>query len=194
MGRPWGGGKPTPASFFSLDVRWLKREGLLRPGSVARVSETLNGKHRGAMTLTAAADCIVLDIEGRRQTIDLTETSVFLGGSRPWFVCSCGRRCAKVYGSNRAGGSRFACRTCKRIAYPSQSEDPRFRPTRRLQAIRESLGGSANLTLPFPPKPKGMHWRTYDQAHAKAQRFEQRTLAGMMATLERMRARMAASA
>jgi hypothetical protein len=31
------------------------------------------------------------------------------------------------------------------------------------QAIREKLGGSANLMEPSPERPKGMHWRTYER-------------------------------
>jgi hypothetical protein len=32
---------------------------------------------------------------------------------------------------------------------------------RRAQKIGERLGGSANMTEPFPEKPKGMHLKTY---------------------------------
>jgi hypothetical protein len=37
------------------------------------------------------------------------------------------------------------------------------RALRRAQGIRERLGGSANMTKPFPEKPKGMHWSTYNR-------------------------------
>lgn len=194
MGRPWGGGKPTPASFFELDIRWLKRQGMLRPDALSWVQEHINGKPRGRLSFLAGEGEGVVTIEGRRQLVLIEEMPVHLGGSRPWFRCGCGKRCAKIYGSPYAGGSRFTCRSCKRIAYPSQSEDPRYRPTRRAQRIRERLGGSANLCMPFPVKPKGMHWATYDQAHAKAAAFEQRGIAGMMKTLERMHARIGAAA
>jgi hypothetical protein len=32
---------------------------------------------------------------------------------------------------------------------------------RRAQKVRQCLGGSANMTEPFPEKPKGMHLKTY---------------------------------
>jgi hypothetical protein len=45
----------------------------------------------------------------------------------------------------------------------SQRASPSNRATRRAQHIRMRLGGTANMFLPFPVKPKGMHWLTYQR-------------------------------
>jgi hypothetical protein len=49
-----------------------------------------------------------------------------------------------------------------------------YRARHKAQSIRERLGGSANMTEPFPEKPKGMHCRTYERLwreHYEAGRF-----------------------
>jgi len=88
------------------------------------------------------------------------------GGKRACFRCpgrGCGRRVAILYGRGI-----FACRHCHGLNYESQHEQPYDRALRRAQTIRERLGGSGSLAEPFPLKPKGMHWRTYQLLQIKA--------------------------
>lgn len=50
------------------------------------------------------------------------------------------------------------------------------------------LGGSANITQPFPEKPRGMHWRTYERLKiqvAQAERAYLGSRMGLLATLKR---------
>ena len=35
-----------------------------------------------------------------------------------------------------------------------------------MHKLRERLGQIAPIDAPFPPKPKGMHWRTYHRLEA----------------------------
>ncbi len=98
------------------------------------------------------------------QLVTLAWTPCRYGGWRPWFQCGveangayCGRRVAILYGA----GKYFACRHCYRLAYPSTRADALSRTLTRVQAIRVRLGGTANMRAPFPPRPKGMHERTY---------------------------------
>jgi hypothetical protein len=191
MARPSGGGKPTPGSFFRLDVRWLKREGLLEPGRATTLRETHYERPRGVVGIEADESGVTVTANGRTQWLGITVTPVHLGGSRPWFRCGCGNRAAILYGSPHTGGPRFACRECKGLAYPSQREDPRYRPTTMASRIRQQLGGSPSLAAPFPDKPKGMHWTTYERRRARGQAYEQRGLAGMAAAVERLRRRIA---
>lgn len=81
------------------------------------------------------------------------------GGQRRWIVCpSCQRRCAVLY-----GGARFRCRQCQGAVYQSQYETFPQLPWSKCHRARENLGGEPGLASPFPNKPKGMHWRTYNR-------------------------------
>ena len=59
------------------------------------------------------------------------------------------------------GGGRFLCRLCLRLRYGSQYETPGGRARGRAQKLRMRLGGSANLLMRFPFRPKHMQRRTY---------------------------------
>ena len=91
----------------------------------------------------------------------LDSTSCNYGGNRAWFLCpgkGCDRRVAILYGA-----AVFACRHCHQLAYPCQRETAPDRALRRSQHIRKQLCGSANMMEPFPLKPKGMHWQTFER-------------------------------
>jgi hypothetical protein len=71
-------------------------------------------------------------------------------------------------------GRYFLYRHCYDLSYQSQRDNVMYRALHKAQSIRERLGGSANMTEPFPEKPKGMHWRTYERLwreHYEAGRF-----------------------
>ena len=89
-----------------------------------------------------------------------------LGGTRPYFICpgvmngaACGRRVAKLHGAGRY----FLCRHCYSLAYASQSESEADRDLRRANKLRQRLGGGCDANNLFPPKPRGMWWRTYER-------------------------------
>ncbi len=95
------------------------------------------------------------------------------GGKRPWFRCpSCDRRCGILYSIR----SCIICRTCGDLSYESQNEPRHFRALTKAQKIRIRLGGSANMTEPFPRRPRYMHFRTYQnlisQYAAAAEQYE----------------------
>jgi hypothetical protein len=58
-------------------------------------------------------------------------------------------------------GTLFACRHCYELAYASQQETTHERGLLRIQKIRARVGGTHDIFEEFPPKPKGMHHRTY---------------------------------
>jgi hypothetical protein len=135
--------------------------------------------------------------EGRKEDVSyavaLCWTPCNYGGFRPWFVCpgvvngvSCGRRVAKLY----LKGRYFLCRHCHDLAYASQQEARRFAALRRCQSIRQKLGGTANMTEPFPDKPKGMHFKTYVRLLGKYEKAHEEYTRAMIADLESLRGRL----
>lgn len=99
-----------------------------------------------------------------------TWTQYNYGGRRPWFICprgGCGRRVAILH-----GGTDFGCRTCRRLTYGTQRVPPASRSLDRAQRLRVRLGGSVDMTQPFPARPKGMHQLTYMKHAMRAWRAE----------------------
>jgi hypothetical protein len=101
--------------------------------------------------------------------VQLLTTIPNYGGIRWWFECPhTGQRVAKLY--LPLGGRQFWSRQAYALAYSCQRETRHDRALRKVQDIRSKLGGPeyGNLMLPFPPKPKGMWWRTYERLRRKA--------------------------
>jgi hypothetical protein len=136
------GGKPrkeTTEDYFHLDIREIKRHGLIDPcqqelPGVARIEWITSGF--GAPT---SSGCYL----------------------RPWFLCpqeECGRRVAilyeRIHGDEEASAPPWACRTCLNLCYPVELEDRRERATRRMRKRRAKLG-------PGTEKPKRMRHETF---------------------------------
>ncbi len=168
----WGT-KDTTGEHRRIDVRQWAREGWLVPGSFVSTWQR-DGKVTGSILVVVPAGAnppaevvLIYAASSRgepardvRERVPLAWTPCHYGGRRPWFVCpglGCGRRVALLYGA----GVYFFCRHCYQLEYRSQREHECDRHRRRAQAIRRRLGGEPDIDRPFPPKPKGMHWRTY---------------------------------
>ena len=179
----------------SLDIRALHRAGLLRAGYACNWEWKRHGEVIG--TIGIEAESLIRlrlryrvisreETESKDYPVPITWTSCHLGGNRPWFLCPCcGRRVAKLY-LRRV----FACRHCLRLNYASQ-QNKRDRAADHSWKLRTVLGcpeGFLSLPAELIPKPKGMHWRTFEQKVEQLKRVDARALAdagAMLASIER---------
>jgi hypothetical protein len=168
----------------SVDVRRWHRDGRLRAGQQFPWAWTCDGRPSGTIRVRTELDAVILtyrassplfrEARSIEQRISISWTNCYFGGRRPWFVCSgrtngryCGRRVALLY----LDGEFFACRSCYRLVYGSQQEDPFIRSLKRSQKIRMRLGGGDPFG-PFPEKPRGMWKRPYERHCAALARVE----------------------
>jgi hypothetical protein len=163
------------------------RELIERPGGCISWRWNRMGNALCNIDLVLYPDHVVLtDVTDRSRlrsiSIPLLRTPCRYGGTRPWFECpNCSQRCAKLYFCD---GS-FRCRKCHGLGYMSQLAARGDRPRLIAQCIRRKLGGSSNLSLPFPGKPPKMHWRTYGAIRARGERVEGRAAKGLLEWLKR---------
>jgi hypothetical protein len=186
-GRPSGFGRDTVETCRSIDVNRLHKTGCLRRGWAGGWQWTREGEKVASITLRTGVDRLHLSYRVRigggewedvAETVRIVRVPCRFGGSRPYFICpgvvngiACARRVAKLHGPGRY----FLCRCCYRLAHTSQSESGWDRAQRRANKIRQRLGGDLGMAGPFPKKPKGMWWQTYE--HLREQALEAETLA-----------------
>jgi hypothetical protein len=182
MGRLAGTGKTTCDTLSSINVTQWHRDGCLEPGRWFVCEWSRRGEPAGSIKVHTEPDAVSLSYRVKNNSDDqwqdveqrllLSWTACNFGGRRPWLICGCGQRVAIVY--LRCGF--FACRRCHKLNYASQHESTWGRGILRMQSIRLRLGGDPSLAAPFPAKPKGMHWRTYERWRQRAKGAEKAVL------------------
>ena len=96
---------------------------------------------------------------------------------------ACGRRVAKLYLRHRY----FLCRHCHDLTYASRQQRGRIAALRsKCQRIRQKLGGSANMSEPFPKRPKGMHHRTYMRLFLEHEKADEEYTRALVEDLQRL--------
>jgi len=162
--------KQTVEGQLRIDIRCLKKQGYLHPGTMGTLSWSRLDKQTGAVGFRIEAGQMILDYRHRssggdwesiEQSVSLDRTSCNYGGQRKWFLCPrCWRRVALLY----CAGKYFFCRHCLDLVYTSQQEGPIDRIGRKARRIRERLGASTDLFAPAVySKPKGMHQKTFER-------------------------------
>ncbi|WP_236658355.1 hypothetical protein [Pseudomonas knackmussii] len=189
--------KNTVEDYRALDVRELQRHGVLVAGWRGKWQWSRDGEVRASIGLEVESLerlrlCYQVTFQGRAEAKDypvrVTWTPCHLGGSRPWFLCpDCGRRVAKIYSHGV-----FACRHCLRLNYRCQQVSKRDVASDRSFKLRDTLGcdeGFLSVPAECIPKPKGMHWRTFNRKIAQLKAVDGRAWGDARALLDRLERR-----
>ena len=147
-----------------IDIRYMKKRGLLRPGVNGTLNWNRGGTPTGEINFTANTHNLELryrvqegggDWENINQTIQLALTPCHYGGQRKWLVCPhCTRRVVILC----FGSKRFYCRHCLKLAYGSQREDRIGRMCRARDRLASQIFEGDGHT-----RKKGMHHRTFEK-------------------------------
>jgi len=156
--------RTTAEEVKRIDIRFMKKHGYLSSGRRS-MSWSSGGESSGSIQYIIYSDCMILDYKFRRsggdweqvkQTINFNETACNYGNTRKWFLCpNCNKRIAVLYGVDKL----FLCRHCYNLPYGSQGETYLDRMVRKSNKISAKLWEDEDGYL---VKPKGMHWRTYN--------------------------------
>jgi hypothetical protein len=171
--------------YHSIDLAWLGRRKLLHESRWSSISWSRAGHVTGSIRFAAVPGGVMLsyrhrrhggDWEDVRELVPLVETPTRFGGRRQWFQClKCRRRCRILY-----GGAYFRCRRCHGLKYDTQYEPAFARAATRALKIRHRLGSTGGIYGPFPEKPKGMRWSTYERLREQDQRLQTAWAAGIL--------------
>ena len=179
MGRQQG--KGTVGEHPSIDVRAMRRRGLLVPGRRETLSWSRGSQQAGAALCRAEpGDRLRLRYRIGASLMDyhvaIAWTPCHLGGRRPWFLCpACGHRAAILH----LVGDMFACRQCQRLNYASQQSSKADAALSRSLQLRRALGcneGPLATGADWIPKPKGMHARTFAEKVERIREADSRAL------------------
>jgi hypothetical protein len=119
-------------------------------------------------------------------SVSMIATPCRFGGQRWWWICPTTlKRVANLYLPN--GGDRFLSRSAYRLSYASQRQAPTGRMHDRSRKLYVKLGANyRGLSWERPPKPKGMHWRTYESICARLEVESNGLDTGLARVVERL--------
>lgn len=159
--------KKTTNKLLQIDLARLKELGCLGRTGEQKLNWNRRGDHIASVSMQFRGNLMKLNYfkgsaDGSKKSrvvenFFIDKTPCNFGGERRWFLCpSCQNRVRILYAVEY-----FRCRQCYELKYESQYENAFHRSIMAAQNIRCRLGGSANMSMPFPEKPKGMHWQTF---------------------------------
>jgi len=176
-----------------LDAGKMHRAGAFADGYVGGWKWTTDDGEKNTIRNRMVAGLLRLDFKFRRnggpwqeveQLIAIRYAPCQFGGETALFLCPiCNARRRYLYGAS----GRFLCRGCYRLPYASQRTRDADRAGRKARALRRKLGVDVSPEMPIWPKPKGMHWRTFEAMAQEILRNEQVLMQHMHTVLQRIK-------
>lgn len=180
----------------AFDVGDLNRAGVLLEGASGWVTEwRRNGADPGFVAFSFRSDLLHLHFdEGSSApeaevTVKVIHTACHFGGSRPWFTCPA-RTCSRRVGVLYVKEGRLRCRTCQKLAYPSQLRMELQRLKDRARHVRSKLGRCSGFLQNFPRRPKGMYMRSYNTLCMEIAEAEMRSVEMQQRDIEQVMSRL----
>ena len=157
-----------------LDLRDLHRVGTFKGGWKNFPWTSLRWPRIEKMRAAKLIICIELRNQTVPQNIRVEWTWCNFGGSRPWLICQCGKRVARLF----MGLGGYYCRSCcGNPVYESQRRSKKARSFLQAYRLRQRLGGSRPVVDPVPARPYSMKGKTYARICERIRRLE-RSLTG----------------
>lgn len=142
--------------------------------------QSYSGRPAASCVLTADLSSLVrgwmhLKLGTVEQTLWLVAQPRHFGGRQWYFQCPRSDRRVSVLWKP-PGAQCFLSRQAwgRQVAYGSQFQSWHERTCSAVRAARYRLGGSDYMDFDseLPPKPRGMHWRTYEREIARIETLE----------------------
>jgi hypothetical protein len=153
--------------FLAIDLRILRRAGLLRPGECTydtlrwqnQAPEALSARIFIDLSDTGDASMRIVGAGTISQRIAIECVPCPYGGVRCYFLCPVdGVRCQQLF----LADGRFASRKAHKLNYASQSEDDLSRARRKAHRLRRRVEGDG-----CDPRPRGRNrWHKMQQLKA----------------------------
>jgi len=169
--------KTTTDNVKRIDIRYMRKQGLLKPYHQGTLSWTCRGEPSGYINYTCYPHELQLHYRYREkgedwqpveQRITIERTHCHYGGDRQWFCCPrCHKRVAVLYGADVL----FLCRHCYQLPYASRNQGY----MEKLLDQKDMLGKRIFEYYEYGEgwgKKKGMHWSTFDRLHVKYKALE----------------------
>jgi hypothetical protein len=154
-------GKPIAEFQDKIDLRIVKKDGGLDPGSCGETGDIWYGISADAITLSYWSGQ-----RGVGQTVKIKRVPCYLGGHRVSFICPvCGRQVMVLY----VGENDFRCCKCANVRFLTQTLNRPARLLLKAERIRDKLQASADdLVCKRVTRPKRMRQETFERLKKEA--------------------------
>jgi hypothetical protein len=171
---------PAASQVKRVDIRYMRKQGLLKPAAKGLLSWTSDDKPTENVGYRIQGNTLFLDYNvsarsGEWDTVCLTvpmvSTPCRYGGRRYYFRCpdqNCNRRCEVLYSKSKY----FLCRKCCRYLYSSQLDDRIDRRRDARAKVGKQIFENFDGTLGWLKK-KGMHQKTFDRGYTRFRKLDE---------------------